>query len=504
MAVSNQPTKPNSYSVLLIEADSKQTEMYVDLVREVADCQIDVTSSGDRAFDLVGRSNYHLVVVDTSLLSSSSESLDLLERIKRISPETGVILVSSNATVEEAVAAIRLGAEDYLKKPFSLETFQLAVKRTLDRKTVFGDNTGISSFFNLLNSCQMVSASLEQSKIFNIVQSFFARELRTTHSAIYTLREKDSIRVDDGTRDKRDQAMEEIIDIAIQASNPLPRMTEAGELFRFVERGTITPGLFVFRFKCAANTEYFCVCLSPERPQPLDAFESRLRMLKTQIELTGKNIDEYMGVQSMVYLDDATGLYNTRYMNFVLDREIALSNSSGKSFAILFMDADRFKSVNDNHGHLVGTKILNELGAQLRHYVRGTDTVFRYGGDEFVAVLSSCDLATAQSVAERIRHSIENHSFLAEEGLNLHVTVSIGVALYPDHAKSKKAVMDASDQAMYQAKRTTRNNVYIAPIPQSTEPAEEATVEVADTAPVATGLTSSKEKAESGRRKQRG
>jgi diguanylate cyclase (GGDEF)-like protein len=149
-----------------------------------------------------------------------------------------------------------------------------------------------------------------------------------------------------------------------------------------------------------------------------------------------------------------------------LDREIAQSKSNGKSFAVLFIDADRFKGINDNHGHLVGTKLLNELGEHFKRFVREKDTVFRYGGDEFVAVLSSCDLPTARLVAERIRESVEKHAFLSDEGLNLHFTVSIGVAIFPEHANSKKEIIDAADHAMYDAKKTTRNSVTIAGMPK--------------------------------------
>jgi diguanylate cyclase (GGDEF)-like protein len=453
------PVQP-TYNVLLIEEDLKQTELHSDLIREVSpDCQVDVLSRVESSFDWVENFNYHLIVIDASSSvghpsAGTGDGLALLERIKRMSPVTSVIVISDNATVEEAVAAIRLGAEDYLKKPFSLESFQLAVKRGLDRKAIFGSNTGASSYLNLLNSCQMVSASLEQNKIFGIIQSYFSRELRADHSAVYTLKgageEATSVRVDEDVVDERkDRAMEEVLDIALHASNPLPKMVQAGEFFRFIDRGQLTPGLFVFRFHCAGEEDFFCVCLSPERPAAIDAFEGRLRMLKAQIEVTGRNITQYIGVQNLAYVDDATGLYNTRYLNTLLDREIAQSKASNRPFAILFMDADKFKSINDTHGHLVGTKLLNELGAQLKNYVRGSDTVFRYGGDEFVAVLSGCDLPTAQAVAERIRQSVEAQSFIASEGLNIKITVTIGVALFPEHADSKRAIIEAADHAMY-------------------------------------------------------
>lgn len=464
------PKAPSSrnaaFNVLLIGDDPKQTEVHGDLIREVADCQIDVISRVESSFDWMGRSNYHLVVIDFSLPSDRTipriDGLGLLERIRRISPMTSVLLISEQANVEEAVAAIRLGAEDYLRRPFNLEGFRLAIKRGLDRKAIFGDSSSASNYLNLLNSCQMISATLEESKILGIVRSYVAREVQSDHSAVYRFKEGELKRMDEAGSE-RDRAMEEILDIALQAAGPVPRMLEDPQVFqRFVDRGHVTPGLFLFRFRCVGDAEYFVVCLSPERPAAMDLFESRLRMLKAQIEVTGKNIEQYLGVQHLVYVDDATGLYNTRYMNYILDREIAQSETSGKSFAILFIDADKFKGINDVHGHLVGTRLLNELGAMLKTLTRDTDTVFRYGGDEFVAVLSPCDLATAQAVAERIRRAVESHAFIQSEGLNVRFTVSIGVALFPDHATSKKQVVEAADHAMYAAKRKTRNTVFIA------------------------------------------
>lgn len=458
------------YRVLLIEEDPTQTELYTGLIREVADCQVDVLSRVESAFDWIARSNYQLIVIDISALGGLS-GLSLLEQIKRISPVTSVVLVSETATVEQAVAAIRMGAEDYLKKPFSLEAFQLALKRGLDRKAVFGDDLIASGFLNLLTSCQMISASLEPAKIMGMIQSYLARELKCTHTVVYELKKEggppsrlEELAPETGPDRAPDRAMEEILDIALQASNPLPIMARGGEFYRFIDRGQLTPGLFVLRFRCAGTADYFCVCLSPVRPNPIEDFEARLRMLRAQIEVTGRNIDEYQGVQQLVYLDDATGLYNTRYLHNILDREIANTQATGKSFAVLFIDADRFKAVNDQHGHLVGTQLLNELGEQLKMLVRANDTVFRYGGDEFVAVLTSCDLNTARSVAERIRAHVERHTFISDEGLNLQFTVSIGVALFPDHANSKKELIYAADHAMYEVKKSTRNSVTIAHI----------------------------------------
>ncbi len=457
-------TTPGLFHILIIESEPTQTEIYSDLIREVVDCKVDVMSRADASLDWLIRSNYQLIVVDRD----GPEGFHLLEQIKRVSPVTSVLVISAQATVEEAVAAIRLGAEDYLKKPFNPEVFQLAVKRGLDRKAVFGTSEGASSFMQLIHSCQMISASLEESKIFEIVQSYFARELRSPHSAVYSLHGDVMMRIEGLEGDQsQERAMQEVLDIALHDSNPLLKMSENDEAYRFIERGRLTPALFVLRFRCAGPAEYFCVNLSPKKPNALEAFENRIRMLKAQIELAGKNIEQYMGIQQLAYVDDATGLYNTRYLHYILDREISQAKQADKSFAVLFIDVDHFKGINDTHGHLAGTKILLELGLQLKKLVREADTVFRYGGDEFIAVLFPCDLATAKAVAERIRRSIEKTPFLESEGLSLKFTVSIGVAIFPDHAGSKQEIIDAADQAMYDAKRSTRNSVTIASGPSA-------------------------------------
>jgi two-component system cell cycle response regulator len=385
---------------------------------------------------------------------------------------TSVVVIAENATVEQAVAVVRMGAEDYLKKPFNLEAFQLAVKRGLDRKTVFGGDSGASSYLNLVHSCQMISATLDPSRIFAIVQSHVMRELKSDYSAIYRIESGQPRRFEERESEpgvsRRDRAMEEVLDIALHASGALQKMAEAGEIYRFIDRGQLTPGLFIFRFRCTGPEDLFCVCLSPQKPAGLEEFENRLKLLRTQLEVTGRNVEQYQGVERLVYMDDATGLYNTRYLYNILEREIEQAQANHRSFAILFIDGDKFKGINDTYGHLAGTKLLNELGNQLKRYVRGNDTVFRYGGDEFVAVLSNADLQTAQRVAERIRASIERHVFLQDDGKNIRITVSIGVALFPDHADSIKAVIDAADHAMYSAKRKTRNSVFIAPLPEKT------------------------------------
>ena len=126
------------------------------------------------------------------------------------------------------------------------------------------------------------------------------------------------------------------------------------------------------------------------------------------------------------------------------------------------MDLDHFKAVNDQHGHLSGSRLLVEVARVLRSCVRDEDVVVRYGGDEYVVLLVGIDSGGGLKVAERIRRAIEDHRFLSREGARVRVTASIGLASFPEHAGSKAEILDFADRAMYRGKRSTRNVVYMA------------------------------------------
>lgn len=155
------------------------------------------------------------------------------------------------------------------------------------------------------------------------------------------------------------------------------------------------------------------------------------------------------------YIDDVTGLYNSRFLSKTLTQEINRFSQANASFALLFIDLDHFKRINDKFGHTVGNKVLRALAAYLRSHIREDDILCRYGGDEFLAILLPADLATAQTVSDRINHSLKNETFLKEEGICLSLSISIGISLFPQDGRTQDQLIQTADQAMYRAKETS-------------------------------------------------
>lgn len=167
-------------------------------------------------------------------------------------------------------------------------------------------------------------------------------------------------------------------------------------------------------------------------------------------------------IQELTITDDCTGLFNARHLYKTLESEVYRSSRFGYEFSVLFIDLDHFKQVNDTHGHLIGSKLLSEIGYLIKAQLRLIDYAFRYGGDEFVVLLPQTSKDAALIVGRRLRDSLRASQFCAEEGLNLNVRASIGLATYPHDAKTPHDIIRQADEMMYLVKNTTRDNIGIA------------------------------------------
>ena len=201
-------------------------------------------------------------------------------------------------------------------------------------------------------------------------------------------------------------------------------------------------------------------------PVDRERFSKRdLNLLLTLVEpaaIALENALLFQKTQNLTVTDDLTRLYNSRHLDSYLSDSIDLAAENDGSLAVAFLDLDGFKSVNDRHGHLCGSRCLVEVANLIRRSIRDTDMAARYGGDEFVVVLRDTAEKGARFVAERIRKAIEDHVFLRKMHVEARLTSSIGVSIYPEHGMTPQDLIQKADQAMYIVKEKGKNAVGLA------------------------------------------
>jgi diguanylate cyclase (GGDEF)-like protein len=184
------------------------------------------------------------------------------------------------------------------------------------------------------------------------------------------------------------------------------------------------------------------------------------------------NLLTFQKTEALALTDELTRLYNFRFLKTALKREMERASRYGQVFSIIMIDVDHLKRYNDQHGHLAGSDLLQQLAGILSRSSRAIDLVAKYGGDEFLIILPQTRLDGAVSMANRIRIAVEESAFrLCKAG---EMTISVGVASYPQHGNTVKGLVAAADKALFTAKRLTRNCVQAAVSPGDAEETTEA------------------------------
>ncbi len=170
------------------------------------------------------------------------------------------------------------------------------------------------------------------------------------------------------------------------------------------------------------------------------------------------NSTVFTETQESAMTDDLTGLPNSRHLRQVFEQESIRSQQSEQPMAVLEMDLDRFKLINDRHGHATGDMFLKQISRVLRSHLRDRDILVRLSGDEFAAILPSTGFAAAALLAERLQQAVDLFTLKPEKGISLHTGLSVGVAIYPHDGESLQDLLARADANMYRNKRARRKS----------------------------------------------
>jgi diguanylate cyclase (GGDEF)-like protein len=201
----------------------------------------------------------------------------------------------------------------------------------------------------------------------------------------------------------------------------------------------------------------------------LNAFrESEMQSLESVADICASSIQNAHYVErirQLSYLDGLTGIFNRRFFELRIMQEIERARRSGTGMAIIMADIDDFKRLNDEFGHLLGDEVLRQVSSLFHQQLRKIDVVCRYGGEEFALLLTQTNAQHAMGVAEKLRKLVEGWQF---PGVPRAVTLSAGVAAFPDHGGGREELIRAADTGLYAAKQAGRNQVFLAELARTT------------------------------------
>jgi diguanylate cyclase (GGDEF)-like protein len=406
---------------------------------------VETAENGKVAFEKLAASPFHVVMTDINMPEMSG--IELLQAVKKRAPHTEVLIMTSNASLETAVQAIKSGAYDYLNKPFDdiaivpKKMTQVAEKillrqqnaelmkrlkgATLNLKLLFEATRELNGILELeaLRSCVLLELPKLQQKL-------------NAQAAWYERSESGWKRV-----------------ALTPDSSTLPEIVEGDDLeATFLSRQDIALNVVRLEYEGACSDILVFDSVSDALPD----------LLMQEVRTTYEKVRMHARWVSLANRDGLTMLYNHRYFQERLRQELSQAKRQESSLSIVLLDVDHFKKYNDQNGHPAGDELLRQLSRLLANEVgnRESDILARYGGEEFILMLPFTPLEGALIKAKRIQEAVAGHSFLHAEKQPLGcVSVSIGVASYPSNALEAAELIEKADQALYAAKSAGRNQV---------------------------------------------
>ncbi len=430
---------------------------------------LDVITASDGAEALEKLVECHPDVVLLDVLMPGMDGFEVCRRIKS-RPETThvpVVMVTSLDRPEDRIAALEAGADDFVTKPidpyafiarirsqirFKLMIDELLLREITGRELGLGDGEETTVLRMSVTDGRILVLEDRPEDAERIRAALGARHrlhFATTPDAALACAQREDLDL-------------VVISLSLEAADGLRVCSQ----LRSVQRTRRTPLLAVVD---EGDTHAFVRALeigvNGFLTRPLHGSEllarahAQMRVKRYRDQLR-RNVRDSL---EMAVRDELTGLHNRRYLEIHLGALVGDSLQRGKPVSLMILDVDRFKSINDAHGHDVGDEVLRELVRRIDSNLRDLDLACRYGGEEFVGALANVDRDAALHVAERLRRRVEQSPFPVRtpEG-DLRVTVSIGVATTRGADDTAEAILRRADEALYRAKKDGRNRVVAA------------------------------------------
>ncbi|PCJ71556.1 MAG: PleD family two-component system response regulator [Rhodobiaceae bacterium] len=418
-------------------------------------------SDGLEAIELAQREQPDIVLLD--VMMPGMDGYEVCQRLKQM-PETHhipVVMVTALDQQSDRIMGLESGADDFLTKPINDIALFARVKSLVRLKTLTDelrmrestgqrigalDNASYTAPVDLGGRCLVVDDRERQRarlcEMLGAVHEVTVAESSADLMELAAHGDYDlvlvslSLQEEDGLR-----LCSQLKSLEATRQTPILVIVEEGDTERLVR--ALDMGVNDYLTRPVERNELLARC------------RSQLRRKRYQDQLK----DNFQRSLEMAVTDSLTGLYNRRYMTNHLATLVDEGAHGGKPLALMILDIDFFKAVNDTHGHAAGDEILKEFANRLSTNVRGIDLACRLGGEEFVIVMPDTDADTAMTIAQRLRTRIAERAFKTDTDQMIDVTVSIGLAVAHWPNDDAEALLQRADQALYRAKSEGRNRV---------------------------------------------
>ncbi len=445
--------------------------------------------------------NFHPDLIILDMMMPTLDGVSATRRIRNLALESylPIIMLTAKKEVRDVVTALDAGADDYMTKPFEFEELiarirnMLRLKRLQDRlmqktRELNDANQQISrlnrilvhtnkqlqrkvwDFHNLFEVSYKVMGQLEleqliRQALINIL-GIFATEhtmlllAATENRDIFEVAEFrgfDEKKLPDLQISRHDKLIHylELIKKAFRVSEVPEGFQQIVPRLRDLKVEVVCP-----LFNNDNVIGLLCLGANFKGAQYTDDELEMLGILANMLAVAVHNAQMYEHIRALSYTDGMTGLHNYRFFRLRIHEELARTRRDGGHISLLILDVDHFKNYNDTLGHPAGDEVLREVSQILKRSVRDSDVVARYGGEEFAVILSGTDRGGAHVLAERIRQKVEKTDFFKEEiQPGGQLTISVGIATFPNDAVTEDELIERADKALYHAKNSGRNRV---------------------------------------------
>jgi len=443
--------------ILIIEDDRFFRETFSDLLK-MDGYEVDCAPGGGEGLEKLAGSRYDLVITD--LIMPGIDGMEVLSRVKESNPDIDVIMVTGNTDLDSAIFALKHGARDYLLKPVNPDEFRHSVALCIQQRRLLNENEELKKMVSLFQVSQTIAGCLELERIYHLMVEAVAREVGVgRYLGFFQADNQLELKEVRGFSSESAEYYRKVVLAMLPGKPPGSHRIETVALP--VEAGNAHQEACLI-YVCNRERLHGVIVLFNEvgrRFPDIRLERKNILFLLEQSSQAFENAETHSRAKDMLFIDDLSGLFNHRYLDIALNQELKRAQRYASHLAVLFLDIDSFKTVNDTYGHLVGSQVLRETGLLVQKTVREIDVVIRYGGDEFTIILVETKCEIACMIAERIRQQIEAHVFMAPEGYNIRLTCSIGFACCPEDTLSKYELLEMADKAMYAGKSIGKNCV---------------------------------------------